>query len=77
MRLQFDRPRLRFIDHQQVEDPVRRESELTGTFLAQEGLLLVTWDDGSKLNYRWRLLGHDLLLTDHQGRISHLRRLIQ
>ena len=77
VRLQFDRPRLRFIDDQQVEDPVRRESELTGKFLAQEDLLLVTWDDGSKLNYRWRLLGHDLLLSDHQGRISHLRRLIQ
>ena len=49
---------------------------LRGQFVAQGDLLRVTWSDGSRLNYRWSLSKGDLLLTDHDGNISQLRRLV-
>jgi hypothetical protein len=50
---------------------------LSGNFQAQGDLLFVTWDDGSQLNFRWRARGSDLFLTDHEGQISQLKRLLE
>ena len=50
---------------------------LAGRFRAEDDLLYVVWNDGSKLNFRWKLSGSDLLLTDHEGQISQLRRLYE
>lgn len=47
---------------------------LTGTFEVRDDLIFVRWDDGSRLNFRSRLQGNDLFLTDHVGQISHLKR---
>lgn len=52
----------------------RSASPLTGTFDARDDLVFVRWDDGSRLNFRWRMEGNDLYLTDHEGQISHLKR---
>jgi hypothetical protein len=49
---------------------------ITGSFKAKGDLLFVTWADGSKSNYRWRLERGELLLTDHDGNVSQLRRLV-
>lgn len=45
---------------------------IEGTFKAQDDLLFTVWQDGSKLNYRWRLHNGALLLTDSEGRTSKL-----
>ena len=50
---------------------------LAGRFRAKNDLLHVVWDDGSKLNFRWKLSGSALLLTDHEGQISQLQRLYE
>ena len=50
---------------------------LVGHFRAENDLLHVVWDDGSKLNFRWKLNGSNLLLTDHEGQISQLQRLYE
>ena len=50
---------------------------LTGRYRAQDDLLLVTWSDGNRTNYRWKRQGADLFLTDHTGRTSQLRRIYQ
>ncbi len=47
--------------------------ELRGRATSRDDLLLVTWSDGSRTNYRWRLHQGDLLLTDHLGRTSRLK----
>jgi len=52
----------------------RSSGSLTGTFEARDDLVFVRWDDGSRLNFRWRVQGNDLFLTDHEGKISHLKR---
>jgi hypothetical protein len=49
---------------------------INGRFTATGDLLYVTWADGSRLNYRWRLVHGDLLLTDNDGNVSQLRRLV-
>lgn len=54
-----------------------RPRRLVGRFTAEQDLLRVTWSDGSLLNFRWRLQGNDLLLTDHEGRVSQLSRLLE
>lgn len=58
-------------------DPPERTTRLTGHFEARDDLLFVTWDDESRLNLRWRIAGDHLLLTDHNGEVSALRRLLQ
>lgn len=74
------RSRMRFSDNGRVVivpdalDSNRRSKPLTGTFEARDDLIFVRWDDGSRLNLRWRLQGNDLFLTDHEGQISHLKR---
>ncbi len=50
---------------------------LTGRFEARGDVLIVLWDDGSRLNYRWKLADDELLLTDHDGQISQLRRILE
>ena len=50
---------------------------LRGRYEARGDLLFVTWKDGSRLNLRWRLRASDLLLTDHEGQISQLKRLFE
>ena len=52
----------------------RPAAQLTGRYQANGDLLLITWDDGSQLNYRWLVTDGDLMLTDHYGRVSQLRR---
>lgn len=78
------RSRMRLMNNGQISiaiDPKpsskQRGDRLTGTFKAEKDLLLVSWDDGSRLNFRWRLSGETLLLTDHDGQISQLRRILE
>jgi len=54
----------------------RTANPVTGSFDARDDLVFVRWDDGSRLNFRWRLEGNDLFLTDHEGQISHLKRVL-
>jgi len=74
------RSRMRFTDDGRVviiPDALannRSSKPLTGTFEARDDLVFVLWDDGSRLNFRWRMRGNDLFLTDHEGQISHLKR---
>ena len=49
---------------------------LSGEYSAQDDLLYIRWSDGSLLNYRWRMHGQELLLTDHLGQPSRLKRLL-
>ena len=55
----------------------RPRASLEGTFTARDDLLFVQWADGSLLNLRWRRSGGYLLLTDHEGQISQLRRIYE
>ena len=55
-------------------DRNRPSKPLAGTFEARDDLVFIHWDDGSRLNLRWRLQDNDLFLTDHEGQISHLKR---
>jgi hypothetical protein len=52
-------------------------SEIAGRFRANQDLLFIEWDDGSKLNFRWRGQSQRLLLTDHNGRMTQLRRVLE
>lgn len=52
-------------------------NEVAGVFQARGDLLLIQWRDGSKLNYRWRLAGDRLLMTDHEGRMTSLVRIAE
>lgn len=54
----------------------RQVKPVTGTFESRDDLVFVRWDDGSRLNFRFRLQGNDLFLTDHEGQISHLKRVL-
>ncbi len=48
---------------------------IEGSFAAQADVIYITWDDGSRLNYRWQVHAGELLLMDHTGSSSRLRRL--
>lgn len=52
--------------------PLKR---LDGIGTADADVLKITWDDGSRLNLRWTIHNGDLLVTDHTGRTSQLKRL--
>lgn len=49
---------------------------LEGSYRAENDLVFITWKDGSRLNFRWKLQGRALLLTDHRGETVSLRRLV-
>ena len=51
--------------------------EISGRFTARDDLLFIVWDDNSKLNYRWRLRNDKLLLSDHQGKMTQLNRIVE
>lgn len=74
------RSRMKFTDDGRVElipdsvFPDETPTTLSGTYEARNDLIFVRWNDGSRLNFRWRLQGNDLFLTDHQGQISQLKR---
>lgn len=70
-----DRPQL--ISPPEAEEQPVRSPLLRGRYRADGDLLYVQWQDGSKLNFRWKLNGGDLLLTDHDGQISQLRRIAE
>ena len=74
--INFDRPRIASIEINGSNESSRKIVRLSGRFRARDDLILITWDDGSKLNYRWRLHNGELLLTDHTGQVSQLRRLV-
>ena len=59
------------------EIPAVGEEILRGRFTAEGDVLRIVWSDGSKLNFRRKIRGADLLLTDHLGRISQLRRITE
>lgn len=48
-----------------------------GTYTASGDLLRVVWEDESKLNFRWKRKGLSLLMTDHEGKISHLKLILE
>ncbi|MDH3719012.1 MAG: hypothetical protein OES79_12915 [Planctomycetota bacterium] len=50
---------------------------IQGSYQAEDDMLLVAWDDGSRTNYRWAVEDGQLLLTDHHGRVSQLNRLLE
>jgi hypothetical protein len=47
--------------------------ELVGRYEARGDVLRIVWTDGSRTNYRWRLVDGELFLTDHVGQTSQLR----
>ena len=56
-----------------TEQPlVRLADTIQGRYRAEGDLLYTVWNDGSKLNYRWRRHQEALLLTDSEGRTSKL-----
>lgn len=75
--IQFDREGIYPIDSQGSSKLQSRLTYLSGHYTAQEDLLLVVWDDGSRMNFRWRENRGQLFLTDHTGRVSQLRRLLE
>jgi len=70
--------------HAQIEVDVPRHAmaggsqqqqwTITGQYESRDDLLLVTWNDGSRSNFRWQLQGERLLLTDESGQTSQLSR---
>ena len=71
----FDRQGIFDLDETGKLQYDNRQTELRGQFRADGDLIKVVWEDGSRLNYRFRVHGDDLLLTDHHGRTSQLARL--
>ena len=54
-----------------------KDEPIEGQFEAKDDVLFVRWDDGSRVNYRWRLASGRLLLTDNDGQISQLQRILE
>jgi hypothetical protein len=50
---------------------------LDGQFVAVGDLLFIAWRDGTRLNLRWYRNEDDLVLADHEGRVSRLKRLLE
>ena len=49
--------------------------KLHGRFTAEDDVIFITWDDGSQLNYRWKIRQGELHLLDSTRRSSVLKRL--
>ncbi len=75
--IQPDPRRVVAIDDPKFPDEDGPTKRLTGKFRSEDDILYVEWDDGSRSNFRWRLRGEDLLLTDHDGHVSQLRRILE
>ena len=75
--IEFDSQRNYALDETGLADYSQPVTQLVGTYRVVGEVIYVTWDDGSQLNYRWRLDNGRLLLTDHHGRVSQLHRLIE
>ncbi len=73
--IRYDRTATFALDEQGNVKFNRHVSRLTGQSRTSGHLLFVTWDDGSRQNFRWKIHRGDLLLTDHSGHVSHLKRL--
>ena len=73
LELRFDRDGVFPVDIAGNVSYEDRVTELAGRYRAEGDLLRVTWDDGSRTNYRWRRERAELFLTDHTGRASQLR----
>ena len=82
MRLHGD-ARIEVVPDRPVSGASTRPGELrpsrimTGRFSATQDTLLVTWEDGSQTNIRWKLVHDELRLVDHEGRASRLKRLME
>ncbi|MCA9177237.1 MAG: hypothetical protein KDB14_22265 [Planctomycetales bacterium] len=50
---------------------------LRGAYQATGDVLRITWEDGSRLNLRWKLSKGKLLVTDHHGKIAKLKPLLE
>jgi hypothetical protein len=74
--MDFDQPKNFRIDESGNTDYDRKMIRLTGQYEAREDVIFISWDDGSRLNFRWRVEDGQLLLTDHNGRVSQLFRLV-
>ena len=64
-------------DRRRLTEAGSYEEVLAGSFEAEGDVLRVTFEDGSRRNYRWRRAGAWLLLTDHDGRTAQLRLLYE
>ncbi len=73
--LRFDDQGVYPIDQQGTLRFGQRVDVLSGSYVLKDDLLLIRWDDGSLLNWRWRVQHDSLLVTDHLGRVNELRRL--
>ena len=62
-----------------LADPSQRPviRRLAGRFKVADDLLMVDYIDDSRSNYRWRIEGTELMLTDHEGRVSQLARIYE
>lgn len=56
-------------------DGAARPRALRGRYQLHGDVLVVDWEDKSQLNFRWRIERGDLLLTDHTGLTSQLKRM--
>ncbi len=75
--MEFDRRNNFRLDESGNVDYGRKITRLTGRYEAREDVLFVSWDDGSRVNFRWQVHDGQLLLTDHNGRVSQLDRLVE
>jgi len=69
--INFARKR-RFLTDFTSSHSARLVTSVRGHFEAKADLIFVTWNDGSRLNYRWRRDAEQLFLTDHIGRVTPL-----
>lgn len=75
--MEFDRSKNFRLDESGNVDYERQITRLTGQYEAREDILFINWDDGSRVNFRWQVDDGQLLLTDHNGRVSQLDRLVE
>ena len=75
--VRFDRTGVFPIDERGHKVYDRGVTRLAGQYTAQDDLILITWGDGSRLNYRWTIDKGELLLTDHLGRVSQMNRILE
>ncbi|MEN1681823.1 MAG: hypothetical protein AAGJ46_19760 [Planctomycetota bacterium] len=75
VRIRFDSDKAFVLGRHGSVDYRKPTRELAGEFAAEGDLVRIRWADGSLLNFRWRVAGSELLITDHHGRTRRLARL--